>query len=182
MKKIESEFKDIKFDIITCRAALHHFQTPETFLKSAYKLLKDDGKLNIMDPFFTEKTKLLWSSMAKIRESDLKNFYTFEEYLKMLEDAKFQSVACLIYRFPRKFDEWIKSFSQSDREIHARFKEVIKNMASNVKEELLIQEDEEGNLMWFYNCFELLAVKQPPPNQYVKLERIEFKIENKKKF
>jgi ubiquinone/menaquinone biosynthesis C-methylase UbiE len=178
-EEMESAFKDIKFDIITCRAALHHFRSPETFLNLAYKLLKDDGKLNIMDPFFTEKTKFLWSSMAKIRESDLQNFYTLEEYLKMLENAKFQVVACLIFRFPREFNEWIKSLPTLDKNIPLRFKEVIKNMAENVKEELLIQEDEKGNLIWFYNCFELLAVKQPPPNQYLKIEKIKFKIENK---
>ena len=124
------KFPDKSFDVITCRAAIHHFDNANKVLAEVYRLLKKEGLLVIMDFCFSEMTKELLAPFSMIREDDFRRYYTFHEYCDLLENNDFSIEAIYTYTLPRDIKEWaavapsniqeriINAFLRLDEKVH----------------------------------------------------------------
>ncbi|MBS1790490.1 MAG: class I SAM-dependent methyltransferase [Acidobacteria bacterium] len=154
------DFPDQMFDIITCRAAFHHFPNPLGVLAEVRRILKDDGKFYLMDPIFSDYAKQIWTPIAKIRESDLHSFYTYFEQLDMLSSCGLHVIKFRPFLFKRVLSEWIGNAPEI---IQGRLKNVVLNLNERILKELHFRQ-EEGEWVYFYNVFELIAIKDDLTN------------------
>lgn len=76
---LDSDF----FDIIICTNSFHHYLHPDKALKEMYRLLKNGGKLFILDP-----TADTW--IAKLADRVIKTFEP--EHVKMYSTKEFQQL------------------------------------------------------------------------------------------
>ncbi len=157
-------FSSNSFDIVTCRAAFHHFSEPNKILIQINRILKPNGKFEMMDPFFSADVKETWIAITRMKELDLANFYTFQEYIELVLDSGFKIDSVIPFKFPRYYSEWIKT---ADITMRDRLKNVIEQLPSRItKDELHLEKisreingEEKEDLIWYYNCFEMLAIK-----------------------
>lgn len=149
-------FSSKSFHLVTCRAAFHHFPNKSKVLKEIHRVLKDDGKFYLMDPVFSDYAKEIWTPIAKIRETDLDGFLTYLETVELLTATGFKVVKFVPFYFRRVFDEWIKN---APKNIQARLKEIVLSLDQRLLNELHFKR-ENGKWIYYYNVFELLAIKK----------------------
>ncbi|MCL4344490.1 MAG: methyltransferase domain-containing protein [Nitrososphaerota archaeon] len=97
-----------KYDVITIRRALHHFQNKDLFFKKCHTLLKDDGVLIIADMISPEEdTEDNFNKLERIRDPThvgalkLSEYYEFAEkygYSIRYEDTVIEDLG---------FEEWL---------------------------------------------------------------------------
>ena len=85
-------FADCSFEYVTVCCAFHHFINPDIFMKEAFRLLKDNGKLVIADPlppsFIRWVENLL---IPRMNMGDVK-IYSIKELLEFYKSAGFTDV------------------------------------------------------------------------------------------
>jgi ubiquinone/menaquinone biosynthesis C-methylase UbiE len=149
------EFGDAQFDLVTCRAAFHHFPNPMAVLSEVHRVLKRTGIFYLMDPIFSDHAKQIWTPLARVRELDLNSFYTYLDQMEMLRAGGFQVAKLRPFLFPRELDSWIASAAEA---IQERLREVVLSLDERVKKELHFAKM-DGKWRWYYNVYELLACK-----------------------
>ncbi len=53
------EFEDESKDVITVSCAFHHFENPQGFADESMRVLKDGGRIYMVEPYFSQKTEAL---------------------------------------------------------------------------------------------------------------------------
>lgn len=81
--RFESSF----FDAVTVCAAFHHFSQPMSFLKEAKRVLKEDGLLIIMEPYFNPFIRALFNLLIPFMKMGDVRVYKKEEIQRMLGDS-----------------------------------------------------------------------------------------------
>jgi len=85
-------FDDNYFDIVTVCAAFHHFSEPRQFLNEALRVLKSNGQLVVMEPYFPFVIRHVSNLLIPfIKMGDVK-IYSKKELIRMLEDTGFSKV------------------------------------------------------------------------------------------
>lgn len=80
------------FDIITCSASFHHFPHPDRFLDEASRLLKQDGRLVIVEIHIPVVTKLYnWRLNRFSTEGDVK-VYQAKELVSLFQEKGWKIV------------------------------------------------------------------------------------------
>jgi len=168
-------FDDKSFDIVSCRAALHHFPDKKAFFSEANRILKPGGKLNIMDPIVSEELKIVWTILSRLAESDHYSYATFPEMMKLFSNQGFFIEGISHFLFERKLDDWISKkiveVDENGKEMTGQFamytrskmKEIIiEFMDQKLRDELHFENrgDAVNEDWWFYyNCLEIAARK-----------------------
>jgi SAM-dependent methyltransferase len=147
------DFADGTFDLVTCRAAFHHFPNPMDVLSDIRRVLKVTGSFYLMDPIFSDHAKQTWTPIARVRESDLNAFYTYLDQMEMLRQAGFEVTKLRPFLFKRHLDEWI---GNAPTVIQDRLREVVLSLDERVRREMHFQ-NENGKWVWHYNVYELIA-------------------------
>ena len=150
-----NDYADNTFDIVTCRAALHHFENPLNILREVNRILKPNGKFEIMDGIFSENSRDIWSAITRMKELDYKSYYTYQELLELFTEGGFLIEIIFPFRFKRTFNSWVGT---ADERIKDRLYDAITKVPEFLKHELNIR-DTHDNLNWDYNCFEALLLK-----------------------
>ncbi|MBN2108429.1 MAG: class I SAM-dependent methyltransferase [Deltaproteobacteria bacterium] len=162
---------DEQFNVLICRAALHHFSNKSEFMSEAYRVLETNGRLYLMDPVMSPELLLFWNVISRIAETDYQDYCSPEEMMQLILSAGF----CVHYRgefgFPRNMRQWIDSKicavnsggEEIDNDLVSHLRKTIWHSVMNLPPALqnelhLNRNSKEG---WFaYNCFEILAVKE----------------------
>ena len=159
------------FDIVTCRAALHHFPDKGAFLAEARRVLCPSGKLCIMDPVVSSELRTIWTVLSRLGERDHNAYCTYEELMGLLALNGLEVRSMYPFLFERKLDDWIdgkvREVNEEGEEIHSeyvtyvrrRFREIVLEfMEPHLRDELHFHRRTGGS--WFYyNCVEILAIK-----------------------
>ena len=155
-------FDSNSFDIVTCRAAFHHFDKGENTLMEVERILRPGGRFVMMDPYFSSGSLAEWHNIAKKRETDLAGFRTLDEQIALVREVGLEVIAIVPYLFPRSLDEWI---ADADESIQEELRKGVCSLSGRVRRELHFhhseddQEDQFRGWSYAYNVFEMVAVK-----------------------
>ena len=150
------QFADEHFDVITCRAAIHHFEDGDKVIKEVYRVLKQNGIFVIMDFCFSELAKESLAILSKIREDDFKRYYTFHEYLDLLDNNGFEIISMQTYTLPRSIAEWTAVAPEA---IRPQLVKAFQSLDSRIHKELRIQQM-EGKEFMIYRILEMITHKR----------------------
>ncbi len=78
------------FDIIICTNSFHHYLHPDKALKEMYRLLKNGGKLYILDPLADTWIVKFFDRLAKLKEPEHVKMYSTKEFQQLFEGAGFK--------------------------------------------------------------------------------------------
>ncbi|BAB60058.1 hypothetical protein [Thermoplasma volcanium GSS1] len=102
------DFDDGKFDLITCRRALHHFKDKEAFFKKARTMLNPGGILAIADMVSpANDRKDNFNVLERIRDPTHIGALKVEEMIKLFEENNFQDIKYKIITEELTFEEWL---------------------------------------------------------------------------
>ena len=149
----ELKFQDEFFDVVTCRAAIHHFDNPNAVLKEVKRVLRKNGFFVIMDFCFSDKSKELLEPLSRIREDDFRRYYTFHEYCDLLDRNDLQIDTIYTYTLPRSLDEWV---SVAPKNICQRIINAFLHLPPKILEEL---DFENSSNMMIYRIIEMVSIK-----------------------
>jgi len=74
--------KKEKFDIVISKYSLHEFSKPRKVLESCYKVLKENGKIIIIDFIKNSLAEKLWGE----------DYFSIKQIKKMLKELKFKEI------------------------------------------------------------------------------------------
>jgi ubiquinone/menaquinone biosynthesis C-methylase UbiE len=150
------QYPDSEFDVVTCRAAIHHYTEPGKVLQQVYRVLKPGAFLVVMDFCFSPAAKAALAPLSKIRETDFARYFTFHDYCDLLETAGFTIDTIYTYTLPRVLKEWVALAPENVRD---RLIDAFMALAPEVHSELRLTSDPGGCVMT-YRIVELVAQKQ----------------------
>ena len=75
------------FDIIICTNSFHHYLHPDKALKEMRRLLKNGGKLYLLDPLADSWIIKFWDVLAKLKEPEHVKIYSTNEFQGMFQQA-----------------------------------------------------------------------------------------------
>ncbi len=98
----------MKFDAITCRRALHHFDKKDLFFKKTRELLSDDGVLVISDMLVadTDKNDLL-NKLERKRDPTHAAALNEGEFMFLLKSSGFRIIKSVIDKEQIGFEKWL---------------------------------------------------------------------------
>ena len=98
----------LKFDAITNRRALHHFDNKELFFKKSRELLNEDGILAISDMLVpdTDKGDLL-NKLERKRDNTHVAALNEGEFMFSLKSAGFRIIKSVIDKEQQSFEKWL---------------------------------------------------------------------------
>jgi Methylase involved in ubiquinone/menaquinone biosynthesis len=79
-------FEDSFFDAITVCAAFHHFSEPLSFLTEAKRVLKPNGLLFIMEPYFNPFIRIIFNLLIPFLKMGDVKVYKKDEIQKMISN------------------------------------------------------------------------------------------------
>mgnify|MGYP001772675611 CR=1 FL=1 len=150
------KFQDNCFDIITSRFAPHHFYDIEAAIREMYRVLKNGGKLYILDcsVLNLEEAKAIMNDIERLRDPSHVRSYSLEDWKAMLEKQgfyiKYGETLKRQYILPDWFDR-MKTPMSNREEI---FK-ILENMPEHLKK---LYSFDNTYITTYY--VELLAIKQ----------------------
>jgi len=160
-------FGDASFDVVACRAALHHVRRAPEMIHEAARVLKPGGRLSVQDPYFTERAIASWEPIAKRRESDMAGIRTLYTQIRWVQEAGLEVRSIVPFYFRRVLDEWLATapaaVQDSIRADVASLDESVK-MELHFGTEIITRKDgsEYEGIVYYYNGFELIADKPVP--------------------
>ncbi len=98
----------LKFDLITCRRALHHFDHKEVFFKKSKELLKENGILAIIDMIVPDSDKAdLVNQLERKRDPTHVAALNEGELLFYLKSAGFRIMKTEVESEEMRFEDWL---------------------------------------------------------------------------
>jgi len=153
---------DGTIDIVTCRAAFHHFSDGQRVLSEVARVLRPQGQFNLMDAYFSTMARDTWNKVAKKRETDLAGFRTLDEQIAMVTAASLEIRTVVPFLFERHLDEWLED---APPELREPLRDEVFALPQEVLAELHFRRppeapgSERSGWVYAYNVFELVAVK-----------------------
>ncbi|MFC0472058.1 class I SAM-dependent methyltransferase [Halalkalibacter kiskunsagensis] len=109
-------FDDETFDIVTCRIAAHHFPDISAFVREAFRVVKAEGALLLIDNVAPERDDFdqFYNKIEKDRDHSHHRAWKKTEWYHKLEVTGFEIEES--YRFQKlfQFDTWCKMMNLSD--------------------------------------------------------------------
>jgi ubiquinone/menaquinone biosynthesis C-methylase UbiE len=113
-------FADASFDVVTSRAAAHHFADVRAALSEAVRVLRPGGRCVIVDTISLEDAALdtFWNCLEILRDASHVRNWRVSEWLSMLTEAGF-STAHLVESFAIPMDgaAWVKRMRTPERKV-----------------------------------------------------------------
>lgn len=150
-------FDDGTFDIVTSRLAAHHFASPGDFLDQAYRVLRSDGRLLVIDNIVPEGPAGAWiNDYEKQRDGSHEACLTELEWRDLLTKHGFKQVA--VQQYPKRLDFtlWMGRMSIEGADTNALW-EKLENAPEEVRSFLQPLTDKDGRYLTLHR---LLAVAE----------------------
>ena len=110
-------FPDSSFDLVTCRRAAHHFTDKAAFLKEAKRVLKDIGRIAIVDFVTPEDDQdMLLDELERIRDPTHVHAASESEWRRLVESAGLRVLELEKDRDERAFDDWLYPVAENSPE------------------------------------------------------------------
>jgi ubiquinone/menaquinone biosynthesis C-methylase UbiE len=111
-------FEDRSFDAVVCRFAIHHFPNPQIPLKEMTRVIKEDGKVVIMDIISSENKEeaRLHNALEKLRDPSHSRMLCKSELETILGECGLRVEKIQEGVWEHSFDEWIAIINQPHRE------------------------------------------------------------------
>jgi len=150
------KFEDTYFDIATCRFAPHHFYDISKALREIYRVLRQGGKLYILDcsVLNLEEAKSIINHIEKLRDPSHIKSYSLEEWKSMLKDQGFHIEYTRTIKTKYILPEWFDRMNTPEKNRKHIF-HILENMPKHLKE---FYDFNEEYITTYY--VELLAIKQ----------------------
>ncbi len=124
-------FPPASFDIVSCRAAFHHFPQPDRVLAEMRRVLKQDGKILIADTVTSEDPREdeVHNAIERLCDPTHVKARSRSEFHQLLQTTGLEIVTELPGRITYDLDGWILHGGPSpevEKEIRRRFDEALK--------------------------------------------------------
>lgn len=102
-------FKDNSYDVIICKESIHHYPAPEKFFSECSRVLRNNGRLIIVDMNIIAPLRIFWNKVLfpyvvkmgdchVFTESEIRKLYTDNGFeatkFEVLPKMRFLSVGC----------------------------------------------------------------------------------------
>ncbi|MFQ5934382.1 MAG: class I SAM-dependent methyltransferase, partial [Dehalococcoidia bacterium] len=106
----EIPFSDSSLDLVTCRAAPHHFKHVDRAVGEAFRVVKPGGRVVMVDGAAPEDSELrqFLYRLEKLRDPTHNRRYSLSEWSGMFRSAGFDLEYCQVEDDIYVFDEWMK--------------------------------------------------------------------------
>jgi ubiquinone/menaquinone biosynthesis C-methylase UbiE len=103
-------FDDARFDVVSCRAAFHHFERPDRVLAEMQRVAKVGGRLLVADMLSDEDAAKAAYHNATERLCDPSHVRALppSEFGRMFESAGLEIVQQSTFAMDNDFDEWLE--------------------------------------------------------------------------
>ncbi len=148
-------FSDKSFDVVICRAAIHHFDDANKVLAEVYRVLKKEGFFVLMDFCFSKKTKDALAPLSRIREDGFRSYYNFHDYCDILENNDFSIEVIYTYTLPRDIQEWA---AVAPENIQERIINAFLSLDGSIHKELRLHKEGDQYII-SYRIMEIISKK-----------------------
>ncbi|MCC7531044.1 MAG: class I SAM-dependent methyltransferase [Candidatus Melainabacteria bacterium] len=126
MKAEQLSFNGTKFDGVTCRMAMHHFDDVPQALRQIAGVLKENAPLIIGDSISPDNRALgeFLMKIGRLRDSTFKTLFTVDDWKKLLLDNGLKMIDYSLSKDTRNATKWLAHSPLSDDEkdcIHDAF-------------------------------------------------------------
>lgn len=142
-------FLDHSFDVVICRIAAHHFPNPSMFLQEAARVLKNGGKLLLIDNIAPseEKLDMYINTIEKLRDDSHVRCYQMKEWETWAKEAGLTIEKSRTRKKTFDFPTWVRRTTTSEEQI----KKVEEHILQGSKEMqaycgLVMKEDEISSI------------------------------------
>ena len=90
------------FDIIICTNSFHHYLNPDKALKEIHRLLKEGGKIYILDPTSDKWIVKVYDKIVKLFEPEHVKIYSTSEFQQLYKNARLKYIASKKIKFTKQ--------------------------------------------------------------------------------
>jgi SAM-dependent methyltransferase len=153
-------FGPASFDIVSCRAAFHHFPEPGLVLKEMCRVLKPRGKVLIADTLTSEDPKEadVHNEIERLCDPTHIRALTATEFHELFQITRLEIVTDLPGRITYDLNGWILhggSSADLEAEIRCRFEEALKKDNTGLR-----VRRKEGKILFTHQTLVLVVVKK----------------------
>jgi len=154
------KFEDKFFDLVVCRASFRYCADHVKALSEIHRVLKDDGRFMLCDPFLPDKVRQAWTILKAFQNKEWVDYFTYNEYIRMLRNAGFDVIAMR----PVEYHSTIRTvaaaksrtFTPGELPVAVR---ALQNFTQEQRRLMSLVEKENGDYAYRYDGAEILAVK-----------------------
>lgn len=126
MNAEQLSFNGTKFDGVTCRMAMHHFDDVPQALRQIANVLKENAPLVIGDSISPDNRALgeFLMKIGRLRDSTFKTLFTVDDWKKLLLDNGLKMIDYSLSKDTRNATKWLAHSPLSDEQkqrIHEAF-------------------------------------------------------------
>lgn len=157
-------FADGTFDAAVVRLALHHFEDPRAVLREVRRLLRDGGRLVVLDVLTSEVEEIatLHNAIERLRDPSHASFVSHAAQLETIRSAGFEIADESRWETPRRYAEWAKIINDSVR--MDALEEVLRQLARAGVDAGIGLREQDGEL-WFDYRWLLVAADAGHPQR-----------------
>lgn len=104
---MKMRYADGSFDIVTTRRAAHHFRDVPQFLRETRRVLRDGGRLGVVDMSPPDGAEEFVNKIERLRDSSHVEAFTPTAWKAMVTEAGFQTTSVEVLGERTLFERWL---------------------------------------------------------------------------
>jgi len=138
MSSLDLKIENNEFDFALMRGALHHFSNPQKAIGEAFRILKKNGQLHILDILSYEDSEIdiFFNKTNVLRQPANFQFYPKSKLVEFCKNAGFNQIELFEHIITMDLDKWLNTYNETEkvRNLFLNSSEKIKK-AFNLREE-----------------------------------------------
>jgi len=155
---LDMPYSDSVFDVVTTRRAAHHFLSVQRFLEESRRVLKEKGRLGVVDMCPPEGAQEFVNMIERMRDPTHVRALTPSEWEAAVVRAGFEVVHMRVLSEPVTLEKWLYPVGLDAPEAKA-VKEAWRQAPRNVRDLLEMKVDQENLVSWCKHRIVLVARK-----------------------
>ncbi len=146
------------FDVVTTRRAAHHFPSIQKFLYESHRVLKEKGRLGIVDMSPLEGTQEFVNMIERIRDPTHNRALTPTEWEAAVNQAGFEVIHKEVLSEEVTFEKWLYPVEPDTPEAEA-VRDAWRKAPQNIRNQLKIRENQANPTSWWKSRIIIVARK-----------------------